>query len=184
MLGLDVKSSLPSNSQNKYLQSSTNTRYSLFPFCPNVSATAVIRCLCSLFSLFGAYIHSDSRTFIIAKHLRKFQFKLGVEVSWTTSYNFQGDGQCERCKGIIWKTVQLILKNRKLPIKHWEDVILEALCTIITLLCTSNYTNPQERFLKFSRRNSSGRSFTLWLSQPETVLLKKYMFEEVYLTLL
>ena len=82
---------------------------------------------------------------------------------------------CERYNGIIWKTVQLALANRKMPISKWESVIPEALNAIRTLLCTSINATPHERFISFQRRSSTGTSFPSWLAQPGIVLLKHHV---------
>ena len=84
--------------------------------------------------------------------------------------NDKGNEQCERYNGVIRKAIQLVLENWKLPIRHREDAIAEALYVIRTMLSTSTNTNPNEKFLKFSRRSSVRTSFPSWLSQPGTVL--------------
>ena len=62
-LNLDFKGPLPSKTRNRYILTVVD-EYSRFHFsfaCSDISATAIIQCLCSLFAIFGtpAYIHSD-----------------------------------------------------------------------------------------------------------------------------
>ncbi len=57
-----------------------------------MSTTTVIKCLSTLFSLFGmpAYIHSDRGTTFMSEELRTFLTERGVATSRTTSFNFFG----------------------------------------------------------------------------------------------
>ena len=161
-LNLDFKGTLPSKTQNKYMLTIID-KYSRFRFvipCPGVMATTVIQGLCSVFAILGvpAYIHTDRGAAFMSEDLKSFLHERRVAVSRTTPYNPQGNGLCERYNGIIWKTVQLALANRKMPISKWESVITEGLNAIRTLLCTSTNATPHERFFSFQRRSSIGTS--------------------------
>ena len=128
--------------------------YSRFPFvipCPDVTATTVIQGLCSLFAILGvpAYIHTDWGAALMSEDLKSFLHERRVAVSRTSPYNPQRNGLCERYNGIIWKTVQLALGNRKMPISKWESVIPEALNAIRTLQCTSTNATPHDSFFFF-----------------------------------
>lgn len=97
---VDFKGSLADKSWNKYLLTVVD-EYSRFPFvflCPDISATTVIRCLCSLFEMFGvpAYIHTDHGTVFTSAELRRFLLVQGVAVSQTTPFNTQGNVQREK----------------------------------------------------------------------------------------
>ncbi|KAF2880197.1 hypothetical protein ILUMI_25998 [Ignelater luminosus] len=70
----------------------------------------------------------------------------------------KGNGQAERYNGIIWKTVQLVLKNKNLPVSHWEDVLNKSLHSIWSLFCTATNETPHERMFKFVRRIGNGHS--------------------------
>ena len=59
----------------------------------------------------------------MSKELKSYLSDLGIATS-RTSYNPQGNGQCERYNGIIWKTIELALRSQNLPIPHWEVVML------------------------------------------------------------
>jgi len=52
-------------------------------------------------------------------------------------YNAHGNGQCERYNGIIWSAVRLASASRKLAVTQWECVLLDALHSIRSLLCTA-----------------------------------------------
>ena len=110
-----------------------------------------------------AYIHSN-RGSALFLHERR------VAVSRTTPYNSQVNGLSERYNGIICKTVQLAVANRKSP--DWESLLPKALYAISTLLCTVTNATPHERFFSFPRRSSASNSLPSWLVQPGTVLLK------------
>lgn len=47
--------------------------------------------------------------------------------------------------------MKLACTNHKRQIKHWEELLPEALYAIRTLLCTSTNAVPHENFKKFSR---------------------------------
>ncbi len=148
----------------------------MFP-CKDVSTTTVIKCLCQLFSLFGmpAYIHSDRGSSFMSEELRQFLMSRGVATSRTTPYNPACNGQVERYNGTIWKTIRMALETGGLPVTHWQDVLPDALHSIISLLCTATNNTPHERFFRFERRSSTGGSVPTWLSTPGPVLLKRHV---------
>ena len=43
---------------------------------------------------------------------------MGVPTGRTTRYNPRGNGQVERYNGIIWKTIVLALRVKKLSLMH------------------------------------------------------------------
>ena len=141
-LNIDFKGPLPTSSRNLYLFTITD-EYSRFPFafpCPDVSAPTVIKCFSKLFSVFGmpAYIHSDRGSSLISTELRTYLHSRGIATSRTTPYNHpRGNGQIERYNGIIWKAISLALKSKGLPVNQWEKVLLDALHSIRSLLCTA-----------------------------------------------
>jgi len=55
--------------------------------------------------------------------MREFLSSRGVASSRTTSYNPEGNGQAERCNGVIWKGITMRLKSKNLPLKNWQDVL-------------------------------------------------------------
>ena len=118
-LNIDFKGPLPSNSKNRYILTVID-EYSRFPFafaCSDISSQTVITCLTQLFSIFGmpAYVHSDKGTAFMSNEFLSFLTDKGISKSQTTPYNPTGNSQCERYNGIIWKTVMLALKNKRLP---------------------------------------------------------------------
>ncbi|KAL7639174.1 UNVERIFIED_CONTAM: hypothetical protein RMT77_010708 [Armadillidium vulgare] len=140
-----------------------------------MSAKTVIRCLSQLFSIFGlpSYVHSDRGTAFMSQELKQFLHGFGVATSRTTPYNPQGNGQCERYNGIIWKTISLALKSRNLQVAQWEQVLPQALHSIRSLLTTSTNETPYERLFNYQRKSSNGYTIPTWLSSPGPVLVRK-----------
>ncbi len=160
-------------------------KFSRFPFtcpCRDISTTSVTSSLNTLYSIFGmpAYTHSDQRSSFMSAELRRYLHGKGIATSRTTPYNPQGNGQCERYNGTIWRTVQLALKSRNLPTSEWEKVLPDALHSIRSLICTSTNATPHERLFNYQRRSTNGQSVPSWLSTPGPVLLKKHVRNSKY----
>ncbi|XP_042229058.1 LOW QUALITY PROTEIN: uncharacterized protein LOC121871043 [Homarus americanus] len=175
-LNMDFKGPLPSKTRNRYLLTIID-EYSRFPFtfpCSDLLTNTVIKCLCSLFSIFGmaAYIHSNRGVLFLSGELEHFLAQRGVASSRTTAYNPQVNRQVERYNGIIWRTVTLALKSRKLPTTHWEDVLVDALHYIRSLLSTATNTTLHEWMFGYQQRSASGRAIPTWLTTQKTVYLK------------
>ena len=172
-LNMDFKGPLPAVSRNQYILTVVD-EFSRFP--------TVIKALSSIFSLFGlpSYVHSD-RGPSISEELNAFLNSHNVATSTTTPYNPQGNGQCERYNGIIWKTVSLACKSRNIETKHWESVIPDALHSVWSLLCTSTNATPHQCFFSFPcSRSSTGESMPTWLSKPGPVYLKRHVRKSKY----
>ena len=158
-LNLDFKGPLPSKTRNRYI-STVVDECPRFPFgfpCSDISAAAIIQCLCPLFAIFRApaYIHSGRGASFLSEQLRQFPQERRVAISRITPYNPKGNGQCERYNGIVWKTVQLAASNNGCSIDNWEDPLPVALYAIRSLLCTATNATPHERFSPFQRRIAS-----------------------------
>ena len=178
-INIDFKGPLPSNTGHKYFLNIID-EYSRFPFvfpCTDISTATVIKCLTTLFSLFGmpAFIHSDRGASFMSHELQAFLAGKGIATSRTTSYNPEGNGQVERYNGIIWKAVEMALDSNNLPVKYWQDVLPDVLHSIRSLLCTATNETPHERFFRFPRRSSSGASIPTWMAEPGPVLLKRHV---------
>ena len=178
-LSVDFKGPLPSSTRNKYLLTVVD-EFSRFAFafpCSNISAATVINCLNQLFTIFGipSYIHSDRGAQFMSSELKHYLHSKGIVTSRTTPYNPQGNGQCERFNGVIWKTVLLALKSKDLQISDWEIVLPDALHAIRSLLCTSINATPHEKFFIHPRRTCTGASMPSWLLSPGPVWLKKHV---------
>jgi hypothetical protein len=178
-LNLDFKGPLPSASRNKYMLTVID-EYSRFPFvfpCRDISASSVITSLQQLFGVFGApsFIHSDRGSCFMSQELKTWLSSLGVVTSRTTPYNPRGNGQIERFNGTVWKTIQLALKDRGLPITRWEEVLADTLHAIRSLLCTATNATPHERMFAFPRRSTNGLSTPTWLLNPGKVLLRQFV---------
>ena len=183
-LNIDFKGPIPSSTRNKYILTIVD-EFSRFPFafpCPDLSSQTVIKCLIQLFSIFGmpAYVHTDRGASFMSNEFKHFLTQHGIATSKTTPYNPQGNGQCERYNGIIWKTITLCLKSRNLPTNNWEVVLPDSLHSIRSLLCTSTNNTPHERMFQFSRRSTSGLSVPSWLLYPGKVLLRRHVRESKY----
>ena len=176
---IDFKGPLRSSTRNTYMLTIVD-EYSRFPFaipCPNMTTTNVIKCLDELFVLCGApdYIHSDRGASFMSQELKEYFTKRGIATSKSLPYHPQGNGQCERYNGIIWKGVRLALKTQNLLDSNWEAVLPTVLHSIRSLLSTSTNTTPHERFFGFQRRSSSGSSLPSWLSVPGSVMLRRFV---------
>lgn len=176
-LNVDFKGPVPSTGRNRYFLTIID-EFSRFPFvfpCKDMSASTVIECFRHLFSIFGmpAYIHSDRGTAFMSDELRTFLINHGVACSRTTAYNPQGNGQAERYNGIIWRTISLALKSKRLPSGMWESVLPDALHCIRSLLCTATNQTPHERMFHHMRKSANGASIPTWLSSPGVVLMRR-----------
>lgn len=183
-LSVDFKGPLPTVSRNKYILTAVD-EYSRFPFaipCSDVSTPMVIKCLCSIFSLFGmpSYIHSDRGSSFMSTELKNWLHSKNVATSRTSPYNPRGNGQCERYNATIWKSITLACKSRNLDIKFWETVLPDALHSIRSLLCTATNTTPHERMFNYPRLSVNGESVPTWLSSPGPVLLKRFVRQSKY----
>ena len=150
----------------------------MFP-CSDISTSTVIKCLTTLFSLFGmpAFVHSDRGASFMSHELQAFLREKGVATSRSISYNPAGNGQDERYNGIVWKAVEMSLKSKNLHTKYWQVVLPDVLHSIRSLLCTCAATNetPHERFFRFPRRSSFGASILTWMAELGPVLLKRHV---------
>ena len=117
-LSIDFMGPLRSTSKNRYLLTVIN-EYSRFPFafaCTSTNTDSVIQKLNQIFIVFGMLsdIHSDWGTSFLSKEVREYLTNLGIDTSRTTPYHPQGNGQCARYNGIIWKQILLALASRNL----------------------------------------------------------------------
>jgi transposase InsO family protein len=169
-------------------QSTTNRRYLLtvideysrFPFvypCADITAKTVISKLKDLFSIFGvpSSIHSDRGAQFMSHEVRNFLSSNGVWQTRTAPYRPQGNGQCERYNGVIWKNICLSLASANLPESQWESVLPDVLHSMRTLLCTVTNCTPHERMFSFSRRTANGNQLPTWLMNSGPVLLRRFV---------
>ena len=142
----------------------------------------MIRCLTDIFSVFGiaGFVHSDNGPSLISSELRDFLRDHGVNYSSSSKYNPRGNSQVERYNGVIWKSIQLSLASKNLPITCWELVIPEVLHCQRTLLCTATNKTPHERMFAFERRSANGTSLPSWLLESDKVLVKRHVRRSKY----
>ena len=156
-LSVDFIGPKPSVTRNKYLLVIVD-EYSRFPFaypCSDMSATTVINCLHKLFSVFGcpASVHSDRGSQFMSREVNQYLLSLGVVLTHSTPYHPQGNGQCERVNGTIWRAVRMALKSKGVVENQWESVLDTVLHSIRSLLCTATNETPHERLFSFPRKN-------------------------------
>ena len=154
--------------------------YCRFPFafaCADIESSIVIKCFNQLFSIFGmpVYIHSDRAPNLISKEIKDYHFSKGIATSRTSLYNPKGNRKVERYNGIIWNAIQLDLKTRGLDTSQLEAVLLDALHSVRSLLCTATNCTPHERRFSYQRRSASGNSISTCLITQEKVLLKRHV---------
>ena len=157
-MNIDFKGPLPTTNKNRYFLNIID-EFSRLPFVfpfPDVSRTTVVKCVTTLFSLFGmpVYVHSDRGASFMSHELRAFLTEKGAAMSRTTGYNPGGNGQVEKFHGTIWKALTMCLRSKNLPIQHWQDVLPDVLHSVRSLLCSATNETSHERFLGFSRRRS------------------------------
>ena len=75
--------------------------FSRFPFafpCKNMKTETVIKCMSTLFCLFGQplYVHSDRGASFLSKEFKRFLMERGIASSKSTPYHPTGNSQCER----------------------------------------------------------------------------------------
>ena len=117
----------------------------------------------------------------MSQELKQYLHSKGIATSRTTSYNPEGNGQCERYNGIVWKAIQLSLFTKGDHISHWETAVPDALHSIRSLLSTATNCTPHERMFMYNRRSSNGSSVPSWLTKSRTVLLKRRVRQKLTL---
>ena len=176
-ISLDFKGLLPTTSGNKYMLVIID-EYSRFPFvyaCKNLKASTIIEKLTDLFCMFGlpSYVHTDQGTNFMSYEFKSWLHSLGVPTSRTTRYNPRGNGQVERYNGIIWKTIVLALRVKRLSLTHWEYVLPNVLHSIRSLLCTATICTPHERMFCHYRKSYNGVSLPSWV-KPGPIYVKNH----------
>jgi len=131
--------------------------FTRFPFAfatKDRSTATVIKCLTSLFHIFGPpkSIHSDRGLEFFSKEMSHFLSLWGVHQSRTTPYNPTGNSQCERFNGIIWRTVLCLLAEDHVNISCWPDYLVKALHCIRSLHCSATGSTPHNLLFAFNRK--------------------------------
>ena len=75
----------------------------------------------------------------------------------------------------MWKTIQLALQTRSLPLSQYENVLDDVLHCIRSLLCVSTNSTPHERCFNFKRRSCSGKSLPTWLTCNNKAFVKRFV---------
>ena len=74
-------------------------------------------------------VHSDRGAGFKAKEFEEYLTIRGKSTSNSTPYHQTRNSQVERTNKTVWKTVQLILTDRKLPQDAWQS-IFPKLCAL------------------------------------------------------
>ena len=140
----------------------------------DIETKTVITKRCDLFSIFGisGCIHSDRGPSFMSNNFKSFLHSREIATIHTTPYNPEGNGQCKRYNGTIWKTITPALKNHKLPAKQWLAMITDALHSVRTLISVSTNCTPHERLFQLQSRFEIGCNVTSWLSTPDQACSK------------
>ena len=183
-ISIDFKGPLPSVTQNKYFLNVVD-EYSRFPFVfpsKNMESSTIIEHLGQLFSIFGlpGYVHSDNGPSLISGEFRNWLISMGIPYSNSAGYNPKGNGQVERYNGVIWKSILLALKSKKLEPKHWETVLPAVLHSQRTLVCTATNSTPHDRLFSFQRRTVTGHSLPTWIMTNGKALVKIHVRKTKY----
>lgn len=112
------------------------------------------------------YMCSDMGSSFMSAEVKSFLHGHRISTTRTTPYNPQGNGQCKKYNGILWKAITLALKTQRLPINQWENVLPDALHSMRTLLSTATNAIPRERLFNYPHRTSSDYSVPTWLTTP------------------
>ena len=112
--------------------------YSRFPFgfaLQGATTDEIIASLEALFNLFGTpeSMHSDRGTQFTSNAFRAYLEKQKIGQTFTTPYNPQGNGQCERMNQTLWRTIQLRLSDSGSV--DWSSELPRALDNIRSLVC-------------------------------------------------
>jgi len=130
--------------------------FSRFPFAfatADRSSSTIKKALKQLFYITGppASIHSDRGSEFFSDELMTFFGKWGIHKSRTSPYNPQGNGQCERYNGVLWRSIECILEEQRLPKGAWNKVLPEALASMRILPCQATKSSPHDLFFAFER---------------------------------
>ena len=117
------------------------------------------------------FIDYDLGAQFVSSEFQNFCCQNGVATSKTTPFH-QGNGQNERCNGLVWKAVQCLLHSANLPLSDWECVLPSALSSIRTIIKTVTKECPHDRFFRFKRgshlqAHTLAQSRHLFLPPPE-----------------
>ena len=159
--------------------------FSRFPFVipGSDSETKTVRTkFGDLISIFGmpANIRSDRRPSFMSTDLKNFLHSRGIATSCTAPYNLEGNEQCERYNGTIWKTITLTIKHHKLPTTYWEAMIPDVLHSVRTLISVSTNCTIHEHLFQYQSRSVTGFNVPCWPSTPGQVLLKNHVRKSEY----
>ncbi len=72
----------------------------------------------------------------MAKLFKQLQLQLGIKVTDTTGYNPKGNGQVERMHRDLGSILRALTTEYSDPFA-WEDLLLQALFTLRTVVCKS-----------------------------------------------
>ena len=100
----------------------------------------------------------------MSKEFDKYMHSKGINTGHSPPYNPQGNGQVERFNETIWKTITMSLKDKHLPISHWEHVLPDALHAVLSLMLCDTGETPHERLFRHHRKSAIGTVVPSWMS--------------------
>ena len=170
-ISLDFKG--PVKGKNNYLLIVID-QYSRFPFV-YMTAQTVINCLTTLFCMFGlpGFVHTDRGSCFSAKVFKDFHFR-GIATSRTTPYHSTGNSQNERWNQTIWRTIKLMLHSRRFPEKGWENVLQDAVHSMLMHFIHFNEFNTSRLIFSVSSQVDARKIYTELASAPRTCFSSKF----------
>ncbi|XP_068246778.1 uncharacterized protein [Palaemon carinicauda] len=175
---------MPSTTKNRYILNIID-EYSRFSFAfatEDTSASTPIKCLSTLFSVWGLpeYNHSDWGSAFVSSEYQKFLHDHGVATSYSSAYNPRDNGQIKRANGTMWRSVRLALASLSLPLQMWETVLDPALHSMRSFLCIATNQTPHERMFLHPRKKAYVQAAPSWMTENEKALLKKTVRKSMY----
>ena len=179
-LSMDFKTNLARSKSGNCCLLIVVDEYSRYPFafpCKDMTSNEVIKHLKNIFLMFGIpdFVHSDRGTSFMSDDVKSFLMDQGVPSSRSTPYHSQGNSQCERFVGSIWKAVKLCMHGNSSPEGAWEDCIPQAISSYRALLCTATNETPHDRFLGFKRKIPIVKRVPTWLRDGNNVFLRRFV---------
>ena len=121
-------------------------------------------------------MHSDQGSSFMSAKVKQFMDDFNITSTRTTPYNPQGNGQCEKFNGTIWKAVKAHMEDNKWSSGLWEEALPHALNSIRSLVNSATGMTPHDRLFNFSRNSSRYLSNNMpeWIDKPRPILLKNF----------
>ena len=179
-LCIDIKGPLPVTKNGfKYLLIVID-EFSRYPFAipmREMDTSSVISSLDFIFSFTGTpkNILSDNGTPFVSSEIKRYYFNKGISYSNSSPYHPQGNSLAERYVGIIYKTIQLNIKQNKLTDNSWDMCINSALSAVRSMINTSTNKTPHSSFFNFERNLIPLNNNYTWLLDSKNVYIRRFV---------